>query len=844
MSKGKYHSLPLSTSGIYYSNDMHEGLLKNDFPEFSGDLNIEEFFQWLFEVKRFFEYRDISDKKKVKFVAHKLKKSAWEWWEQLQRMRTRLGKDPIQNWEKMKKYLKRQFLPPDYKDLVYQEYLNYKQLGNSIATYTKKFYRLQSYLDFNVLEEYSISRYKNGLCWAIRERLSSQSFYYLFDLVLAAEAIEQLLEREKTMKWKPQTLQHTTTDDVKYPSFIVSGGQREYNSIIQSNRVAFDFVDVIKDKDHVSKQPEGEPKQHSGVSTGYIINSNVCFNSIHDKLGEDMVVRKEDCLSQIKEAGGIFEPKEIKSNTASPTSVITDRLPELITEFPTTMKVGDHQSKLLLVLTLPYVLNSCIIQREKSNQPRQVYLLPNAFSADSIVGKSRSLSPKTVSAMAQYYENWRMFNWFPEIMHNNVYHEMCITKGSKRETGYRQVVEYCELQAMCTNHSNLLGINLFTCKTRKLHISLKQYFSKIGTVPRSQDLLKTTIPCSGISHFNICESMTRILLGQGDDWVSLQLINHTISIPTLPMLVIKKEKRSWRICIGNQAVKIISKLRFASYWRGIYGRLQIYFGMNLRSSAQWISNEKAIKYETEFKAIAKIYQLLDFPMKPHIDWTKCQFMGENMGYLHFIVDANHIIAKEETITTIQDLTTPRNILQEGSYQGLAWFYIPCIVTPKAMLIILIDFTVRRDVYTTRVEALLLQACMHNNMEEIKWWRERGKGVTTNDRWKCKEQISNATYRKLAKIEYNLQYISVCNLGTFDIFNIIHPYKLTENEENSRTSSFEEGAPDVGQNVAQEPIFYYSGQVLIGGPFKALWALGESLGPDTFFRQSPRDHKHL
>ena len=206
MSKGKYHSLPLSISGMYYSHDMPEALLKNDFPEFSGHLNIEEFFQWLFEVERFFEYREISDKKKVKFVALKLKKSAWDWWEQLQRMRTRLAKDPIQNWEKMKKYLKRQFLPPDYKDLVYLEYLYFKQLGNSIATYTKKFYRLQSYLDFNVLEEYSISRYKNGLCWAIRERLYDQSFYYLSDLVLAAEAIEQLLEREKTMKWKPQTL--------------------------------------------------------------------------------------------------------------------------------------------------------------------------------------------------------------------------------------------------------------------------------------------------------------------------------------------------------------------------------------------------------------------------------------------------------------------------------------------------------------------------------------------------------------------------------------------------------------------------------------------------------------
>ena len=99
MSKGKYDYLPLSTSGIHYNHDMHEHLLKNDFLEFSGHLNIEEFCQWLFEVERFFEKRD---RKKVNFVAHKLRKNAWDWWEQLQRMRTRLRKDPIESWEKMK----------------------------------------------------------------------------------------------------------------------------------------------------------------------------------------------------------------------------------------------------------------------------------------------------------------------------------------------------------------------------------------------------------------------------------------------------------------------------------------------------------------------------------------------------------------------------------------------------------------------------------------------------------------------------------------------------------------------------------------------------------------------
>ena len=58
-------------------------------------------------------------------------------------MRTRLGKDFIHNWEKMKKYLKRPFLPSDYKEIVYHKYENCKQFGNSVADYTKEFYRLQ-----------------------------------------------------------------------------------------------------------------------------------------------------------------------------------------------------------------------------------------------------------------------------------------------------------------------------------------------------------------------------------------------------------------------------------------------------------------------------------------------------------------------------------------------------------------------------------------------------------------------------------------------------------------------------------------------------------------------------
>ena len=292
-----------------------------------------------------------------------------------------------------------------------------------------------------------------------------------------------------------------------------------------------------------------------------------------------------------------------------------------------------------------------------------MYLLPTAFLTDSIIGKSGSLYAKSVSAMPQHYENYRMINWFPEIMHKNVYHVMFISKGSKLKSGSKPIAKYSELQTMCTKHSNPLGINFFTHPTRKLHIDLKGYYLTIGTVPRRQDLLKTTIPCSG------------------DDLVGLQLKNHEISILALPVLVIHKEKCSWRIRIINQAAKIISKLRFLTSWWA-YLTDHTYSGIHLKSSAQWISNDKAGKYETEFHAIARIYRLLDFPMEPHLNWTKCRFMEKNKVYLGFIMHANHIIKKEEIITAIHDLKIPRNTHEEGSYTGQAWVYFLIDCTGK------------------------------------------------------------------------------------------------------------------------------------------------------------------
>jgi len=58
--------------------------MKMDLPSFNGQLQIEEFLDWLVLVERFFNYMDIPKDKKVKLVAYRPLGGASAWWEQLQ----------------------------------------------------------------------------------------------------------------------------------------------------------------------------------------------------------------------------------------------------------------------------------------------------------------------------------------------------------------------------------------------------------------------------------------------------------------------------------------------------------------------------------------------------------------------------------------------------------------------------------------------------------------------------------------------------------------------------------------------------------------------------------------
>jgi len=66
--------------GVGYSREeSHEYQMKIDLPSFNGHLQIEDFLDWVMEVKSFFDYMRIRKDRNVKLVAYKFKGRASTW---------------------------------------------------------------------------------------------------------------------------------------------------------------------------------------------------------------------------------------------------------------------------------------------------------------------------------------------------------------------------------------------------------------------------------------------------------------------------------------------------------------------------------------------------------------------------------------------------------------------------------------------------------------------------------------------------------------------------------------------------------------------------------------------
>ena len=87
---------------------------KTEISNYDGSLFADVLLDWISELDKYFENEEVSEDKRVRFAATKLKGHASLWWDSVQSDRRRMNKLPIRRWPRMVEKLKGRFLPKDY----------------------------------------------------------------------------------------------------------------------------------------------------------------------------------------------------------------------------------------------------------------------------------------------------------------------------------------------------------------------------------------------------------------------------------------------------------------------------------------------------------------------------------------------------------------------------------------------------------------------------------------------------------------------------------------------------------------------------------------------------------
>eukprot|EP00253_Pinus_taeda_P013177 PITA_13177 len=115
---------------------------KLEIPNYDGSLSADVLLDWISELDKYFENEEVSEDKRVRFAATKLKGHALLWWDSVQADRRRMNKLPIKRWPRMVAKLKGRFVPKDYQVKLYRRVQNLWQKGMTVKEYMEEFYRV------------------------------------------------------------------------------------------------------------------------------------------------------------------------------------------------------------------------------------------------------------------------------------------------------------------------------------------------------------------------------------------------------------------------------------------------------------------------------------------------------------------------------------------------------------------------------------------------------------------------------------------------------------------------------------------------------------------------------
>ncbi|CAA7012879.1 unnamed protein product [Microthlaspi erraticum] len=144
-------------------NRRWESGFRLDLPEFTGGLQPDEFLDWISTTEELLTFKEVPDEMRVPLVATRFRGRASAWWQQTKEKRVREGKPRIASWEKLKKKMRKAFLPFNYSRTIYNRLQNLRQGARSVDDYATDFFSLLARNSLLETEDQLVSRFIGGL---------------------------------------------------------------------------------------------------------------------------------------------------------------------------------------------------------------------------------------------------------------------------------------------------------------------------------------------------------------------------------------------------------------------------------------------------------------------------------------------------------------------------------------------------------------------------------------------------------------------------------------------------------------------------------------------------------
>ncbi|GJX76150.1 putative CCCH-type zinc finger family protein [Tanacetum coccineum] len=632
---------PFHRHARHHEQPMHrrwEASIKVEIPDFLGTLKVEEFVDWLNTVERVFKFKDVPENKKVKWVAIKLKGRASAWWEQLQLMRERRGKQKIIAWDKMKKKLKENFLPFNYTQIMFQRLQNLRQGIKSVEEYTEEFYELVSRNEISDSEDQLVSRYLGGLRQSIQDVLCLYTFWSV------SEAYQRALAVEKQQK---------------------RSGNHFVGSQPKSAEPKVEHGDKSQEQDAgISKRPSAFRGSGTGNTSS---NQNIkCFkcgeqghrsSTCRKERGKQLMMENEksktyDYEDEV-EYNSLLLPKEeekdewLRSNIFHTTCTIKDKVCKLIIDSGSCENVVSRDA-----------VEKLNLKQEKHPKPYKLswFKKGNEVNVDTRCLVSFSIGHKyfdnvwcdVVSMDACHILLGRPWQFDRCTIHDgrsNTYtfnkDNLKVTLVPSREVGHTKTSK--------RNNENLLSISKFMGNVDESGIMFALVVREAGTPFSAHDSVKSLLekfadvmptklpsglpPMRDIQHqidlvpgsslpnkpaYRMSPKEHEELQRQVEEAIEKGLIRISMSPCAVPALLTPKKDGSWRMCVDSRAInKITVKYRYPiprlDDMLDQLAGAKVYSKIDLRSGYHQIRIRPGDEWKTAFKTREGLYEWLVMP---------------------------------------------------------------------------------------------------------------------------------------------------------------------------------------------------------------------------------------